>query len=268
MFVANDEFGNRIYAESYKGESCFCPVCGEEVRIRKGRINKPHFAHKQKTDCKMSINKDYKSEWHIRMQEYFPKENREYIFIDEDSGEIHIADVFLNDTNTVIEFQHSHIDNDEFVKRTAFHLINGRRIVWVFDESKENNDANQFGRFKYDSDVCYDISPYEKLCYIWMRQPRKCLIKGPDLQKYMLSYSVCVYTGTEGESVRRIVKDHNQFKLVTFSKDRINMSNNADVDSFFGEDEYWKNLKIQQYIRYKQNGRMTPQDIIRLINRK
>ncbi len=37
MFVALDNLGNRVYADSAeKGSVCFCPVCNEELRLRKG----------------------------------------------------------------------------------------------------------------------------------------------------------------------------------------------------------------------------------------
>ena len=128
MFVALDNLGNRVYADSAeKGSVCFCPVCNEELRLRKGGKNRPHFAHKQDTDCQYGKDQDYKSEWHIRMQEYFPREACEMRFVDDETGEIHIADVFLEASNTVLEFQHSPISEDEFKSRTIFHLKNGRR---------------------------------------------------------------------------------------------------------------------------------------------
>ena len=89
MFVALDAEGNRLYATSTeKSVKCFCPVCNEELRLRKGSKNKPHFAHRQDTDCLHGKNPDYKSEWHIRMQEYFPREACEVRFVDKETGEI------------------------------------------------------------------------------------------------------------------------------------------------------------------------------------
>ena len=61
------------------------------------------------------------------MQEYFPREACEVRFVDDETGEIHIADAFLEGSNTVLEFQHSPISEQEFLSRTIFHLKNGRR---------------------------------------------------------------------------------------------------------------------------------------------
>jgi competence CoiA-like predicted nuclease len=78
MYVAIDKIGNRIYADDENRYiECFCPACGELLIHRKGSQKHAHFAHKQNTNCFMGLNKDYMSEWHIKMQSFFPKESRE-----------------------------------------------------------------------------------------------------------------------------------------------------------------------------------------------
>lgn len=110
MFVALDSQGNRMYANSgVRYAECYCPECNELVQHKIGKIRRPYFAHHPNSDCTFGNDKDYKSEWHIRMQEYFPDESREVRFVDEKTGEVHIADVFLQESNTVLEFQHSPI---------------------------------------------------------------------------------------------------------------------------------------------------------------
>lgn len=259
MFVALDAKGNRVYADSCEmGCTCYCPVCNEELRLRKGTRNKAHFAHKQDTECLFGRDQDYKTEWHIRMQEYFPREACEVRFVDDETGEIHIADVFLAESNTVLEFQHSPISEQEFISRTAFHLKNGRRIIWLFDESSTSKESN-FGRFRYDEDICWTGIPF----YQWMRRPRQFLDKGPDLKQAYNAYSICVYTGTEGDVFHRIVGQHADFKWVGFSGKPIQMTPGINVDQFFEYDDYWKrqdietarrqaNARQQEYHRQKQ----------------
>ena len=235
MFVALDNLGNRVYADSAeKGSVCFCPVCNEELRLRKGGKNRPHFAHKQDTDCQYGKDQDYKSEWHIRMQEYFPREACEMRFVDDETGEIHIADVFLEASNTVLEFQHSPISEDEFKSRTIFHLKNGRRIVWLFDESSKSQDST-FGRFRYDEDICcFGITFYQ-----WMRRPRQFLANGPDLKQAYNLYSICVFTGTEGDVFHRIVGQHDKYHWVGFASEPIQMGQELNVEQFFSYDPFW-----------------------------
>lgn len=266
MFVALNAEGKRVYADSTeKGSVCFCPVCNEELRLRKGGKNRPHFAHKQDSDCQYGKDQDYKSEWHIRMQEYFPREACEVRFVDDETGEIHIADAFLEGSNTVLEFQHSPISEQEFLSRTIFHLKNGRRIAWLFDESSTSKDST-FGRFRFDEDICLYGIPF----YQWMRRPRQFLLKGPDPKETYSAYSICVYTGTEGDVFHRIVAQHGDLKWVGFSKDTIPMSHDIDINQLFKYDDFWvaedtenarrqAMAKQQEYLRQQQLNNAFPQ---------
>ncbi len=101
MFFAIDQNGVRVNAEDgVRRNDCVCPGCGKAVIHRMGDYKTHHFAHdprdKTVATCPYDSNKDYvnESEWHIRMKEYFPKEQREIIFKDEKTGEKHIADVY------------------------------------------------------------------------------------------------------------------------------------------------------------------------------
>lgn len=236
MFVALDAQGNRLYAEDEeKYSECFCPACGEPLKHKKGKVRRPYFAHLPDTKCHYGQDKDYKSEWHIRMQDYFPKEAREYLFVDEETGEKHIADVFVKDANTVLEFQHSPIDEQEFVSRTYFHLKNKRRIVWLFDESSEKEGSS---RLRIDSSS-WQPWPYTTLCYKWLYKRRSILKSGPPISQFHLYYSVCVYTGTEGDMFHRIVAENNGFEYVTFSLHNIELNEHIDIEEFFRTERYW-----------------------------
>ena len=241
MLVAVDKQENRIYAESdgKRYTECYCPVCGEPVVHRMGNKRRAHFAHRPDTDCYFGRDKDYKSEWHIRMQDYFPKEAQEFIFTDEETGEKHIADVFLKEANTVLEFQHSPIEEKEFFSRTIFHLKNKRRIIWLFDESVDNQKSKYLGRFKPD-DCAWEQWPYDDKCYKWLRKPRAFLEKINNFEKLINVFSVCVYTGTEGDVFHRIIREHIGFEYVTFSLHNIEMIENVDIEEFFKPESYWQ----------------------------
>ena len=235
MFVALDPEGNRIHAsDAEKGHPYYCQECGGELHLRGGQRRRLHFAH-LKENKEFEHNSDYNHEWHIRMQDYFPKETREVRFVDQETGEIHIADIFLPDSNTVFEFQHSKITQEEYVSRTLFHLKNKRRIVWVFDESSTANKYGM-GRFKPDKERHNN----GLLFYKWLGQPRSFLNIGPDLRKFASRYSLCVYTGTEGDVLRRIIKSDWDYEYVGFSSVVIPMSSDLEPDLFFLYDEHWQ----------------------------
>ena len=133
MEFALDKNGNRIDAwnnHSSEGEF-FCPVCGGSVIFRHGNTNVPHFAHR-KSECTDDWHYDM-SEWHKRMQSYYPTDNREIVV--QHNGKTHRADVLID--KTVIEFQHSPISADEFNDRNSFFNALGFRIAWVFDVSDD-----------------------------------------------------------------------------------------------------------------------------------
>ena len=236
MYVALDKEGNRIYADDgIRYEECICPYCDMPVIHKMGKVRLKHFAHKT-NPCPYDKEKDHLSEWHRRMQSYFPKEEREFLFIDSKTGEKHIADVFIKDANTVIEFQYSHIDEQEFIKRTIFHLNNGRRIVWVFNESTGTENKS---KFKPD-DCAWESFPYYDKCFKWLYKRRSFLKQGPNISKYHLYYSVCIYTGLEGDLLHRIVAEHCDYEYVTISLHIIKIDNSINIEEFFIPERYWQ----------------------------
>jgi competence CoiA-like predicted nuclease len=95
-------FGEKILPE--KGMKAECPCCMKEVLSKCGQVNEWHWAHVQKEGCDYFERSE--TEWHRFHKSKFSKESNEVRFISK-SGEIHIADVFNEDT--VFEFQHSSI---------------------------------------------------------------------------------------------------------------------------------------------------------------
>ena len=241
MFSAINRDGETIYAEDCApGVVCFCKACGEELRLRKGKINRPHFAHKSNSDCSYD-DRDNKTEWHIRMQDYFTREMREYLFVDEQTGEKHIADVYIPEKETVIEFQHSPISEEEFLKRTMFHISNNRRIVWIFDETAKNPVEGDLGRLRPDG-LFGRPFPHSNSIYRWQRQPRKCIRNGPQIiyGRNWSDYAICVYTGVEkGDCLHKIIGEECRYEFVTLSVHTIFMSKEMDVDDFFRSEQFW-----------------------------
>ena len=247
MFFALDQAGNRVNAEDGKFSGCVCPACGSPVIQRRGDTNRHHFAHdlRKRNDvkCPYDYNADYKnmSEWHIRMQEYFPKEERECIFTDKATGEKHIADVYIKEANTVLEFQYSSIKKKEFLDRTMFHLKEGRRIAWLFDESWKEADEESYNKKYYKNGKLtkeyhgYSVGPYREKSFRWLYR-RKFVEEGPPV--YLPDYSVCVYTGAEGDIFHRIVKQSEERIVVSLHD--IVMSKQLNVEELFAFEAYWQ----------------------------
>ncbi len=133
MFIATNKNGEKIsISNANKNGNYLCPVCCGEVIYRNCKTKASHFAHKRKSDCD-----DWgdMSEWHLGWQEKFPIECRE-VAIEKD-GVKHRADVLVKEKNTIIEFQHSSISNEDFNARNKFYTGNGYNLIWIFDGEKK-----------------------------------------------------------------------------------------------------------------------------------
>ena len=96
MFRALDENQESVFANQATADaSYFCPVCGGELTLKAGPVRVTHFAHQSRNTCPYKEDGNNMSEWHVRMQSYFPLECREIYFKDDETKEIHRADVFL-----------------------------------------------------------------------------------------------------------------------------------------------------------------------------
>lgn len=258
MFFAVDKDGNRIHAEDGVFSGCKCPACGcPVIQKKKGDYRSIHFAHdyryRDDVKCPYDYNKDYinMSDWHKRMQGFFPKECREVIFPDTEKEEKHIADVYLEENKTVLEFQYSYIDRQEFLDRTNFHIKEGRRIAWVFfeGEKKKKEEVNskwESGNIKLKKSMYKKAKePYVMRCFQWNNK-RNVVEDGPEV--YQPNYSVWLYTGKETDTdyvLHRIVyQDKKDCRQIILSLHDITMSSDIDVEEFFYDETHWNDDEL------------------------
>lgn len=268
MFKAIDSYGTTIDAsDATKTEKYYCPICGSKLTLKQGKKRIPHFAHE--STCSYIPDKDYMSEWHIRMQNYFPKDSREYYFKDPITTEIHRADVFLKENNVVIEFQKSRISTDEFMSRTAFHNSEGRKIVWIFDESKESSRPGDDGKLRRDYDGLYAMEyPHDSLSYKWLYH-RTCFAEKmlDFLEENRLdvlpNFAIYIYTGKgEGDIIRRIICEHLGFEYVTLSIQSIRLYAGMNPEDLFRDEEYWiENSEIAESVHKYRMDKVIREEI-------
>lgn len=110
-----------------------CPGCGAPVRLRRGNINIPHFAHVFEDKC--SYGRGI-SEHHLIVQkeivEALSKEGIE-CKLEYKGIENRRADVFTNykGNKIVFEVQHSRIEPQAILERTQDYNRAGCSIIWV-----------------------------------------------------------------------------------------------------------------------------------------
>ena len=120
-----------------RGTRGICAYCGEEMVAKCGRFRVWHWAHMPGGSCDPWWGPE--SEWHREWKSRFPADWREFIHIDERTGEKHIADV-KTPFGLVVEFQRSPIDYEELVSREAFY----QDMVWVVDGDRGTLNPNYF----------------------------------------------------------------------------------------------------------------------------
>lgn len=223
MFVANDKNGILIdVRDAIKGEEYFCRTCKSLVYVREGTQNAKHFAHKAR-ECTDSWHYDM-SEWHLRMQSYFPLESREVVV--KSGNKTHRADILID--KTVIEFQHSPISADEYQDRNDFFESLGYRIAWVFDVSQQ-----------YRVGDLYYSSENNNYLLTWKNPIRifACHSSPRDDDK---KFSIWLYIGeTEDDDIQKVVWSLEDectgasFKKIILSEHRITLNEPFDIKQFF-----------------------------------
>lgn len=227
MFIAIDENGNRVKAsEANRSRQYRCPVCNSPVILRSGLQNADHFAH---TVNECTDNWDYDmSDWHIKMQSFFPVNAREVVV--KNNGSIHRADILIE--KTVIEMQHSPITAKEFNDRNEFFRGLGYRIAWVFDV-RDKRKSDQIQYLDYDTDTKFK----------WSHPMRVFEMLDRRLTDYDRTFAIYLhlFEGEYGENpyIYRVVwtRGHNNnavdFSRFAISEEGIDMGNVESPDKFF-----------------------------------
>ena len=123
--------GNCIRIQDYvqnKKDKLLC-YRGHELVCCKGEKNKPHFRHKNSDD----VGGEPMTEWHLRMQSYFPVTEKYFKNNNESQLKARRADVVIEEFNYVIEIQHSKIDDANVKCRHDDYRIHGMDVIWIVD---------------------------------------------------------------------------------------------------------------------------------------
>lgn len=123
--------------EAFSGGKGLCPLCQAEVIAKCGSFRVPHWAHRTIRECDSWSEKE--TEWHRAWKNNFPVHFQEFVQHDPKTGERHIADV-RTDHGLVIEFQHSHLDEQEQIARERFY----GNMIWVVDGTRLQRDYPRF----------------------------------------------------------------------------------------------------------------------------
>jgi hypothetical protein len=122
--------------EAQLGLSGKCDFCGGAMIAKCGQHRVRHWAHWGTRTCDPWWEPE--TEWHRAWKDQFPKDWQEIIQRSDD-GEKHRADV-KTDRGIVLEFQHSHLRQEERESREIFY----QEMVWVVDGLRRVRDRSRF----------------------------------------------------------------------------------------------------------------------------
>jgi len=120
---------NGLRTEPTKGERGICEGCNGEVIAKCGNVKIHHWAHKNIEDCDSWYEPE--TQWHRDWKNKFPPGYREIVFTDDNTNEIHRADIHTP-KGVTIEFQNSSISLDERRSRDKFYS----KLIWVVNGLK------------------------------------------------------------------------------------------------------------------------------------
>lgn len=145
-----------------KGAKGLCPNCGAELIAKCGDLKVNHWAHKGIRNCDPWWENE--TEWHRAWKSNFSTDWQEVIMTDETTGEKHIADI-RSEYGVVVEFQHSHIDPMERIKRETFY----KKMLWVVDGTRLKRDYPRFlksmGKFRLTNKKGYYVIENPEECF-------------------------------------------------------------------------------------------------------
>jgi hypothetical protein len=146
---------NGVKSEAKKKLVGYCPSCGKEMTSKCGPDRVDHWAHKGIRDCDSWHEPE--TPWHREWKAHFHTDWQEITHNAED-GEIHRADV-KTDTEWVLEFQHSFLNQEERQSRDDFYP----KLVWVVDGMRRLKDKKRFNDAIKDARTVNSSPPIYKI---------------------------------------------------------------------------------------------------------
>ena len=118
---------------------------GHKLILANGKINKPHFRHKNASD----VGGFPMSEWHSKWQSYFPVTETYFPKISDKQIKDRRADIFIKDKNYIIEIQHSEIDDSNVICRNNDYNLHNMNLIWVIDGNTDDVEFEELSTNNY-----------------------------------------------------------------------------------------------------------------------
>ncbi|MGT2715549.1 competence protein CoiA [Streptococcus respiraculi] len=134
MLVAKNEQGQSVHLleqQTVDGQVFFCPGCGGPVRLRKGQVMRPHFAHISLKNCHYFSENESEQHLQLKTSLYQWALQDSQAELEKRLPEIEqIADIFIED-RLALEIQCSSLPLSRLQERTRSYQQAGYRVLWL-----------------------------------------------------------------------------------------------------------------------------------------
>ena len=124
----NDEYIHVKDYEKNKGDKIKC-ARGHELVLCNGKKIRKYFRHKNSED----LGGNPMTEWHSRMQSYFPVTEFRLKKLNDEQIKERRADALIENQNCIIEFEHSGKTIEEVICKAKDCLLHDKKIIWFID---------------------------------------------------------------------------------------------------------------------------------------
>ncbi len=137
MLVAKNEQGQSICLvkqQAVGGKKFFCPGCGGPVRLRKGQVIRPHFAHISLKHCRYFSENESAQHLALKTSVYQWARKHNKVELEKWLPEIEqIADLLVEE-RLALEIQCSSLSFKRLQERTHAYQQAGYRVLWLLGE--------------------------------------------------------------------------------------------------------------------------------------
>lgn len=222
------KFNNKLinindYGNEMKG-NIHCNCCDEIMIAKKGNRKIHHFAHKTKINCDEWYH-THKTEWHLLWQNICKDKYKEFVIKKDDVK--HIADIYDETNNRIIEIQHSQISDNDISKREEFY----DNMVWIIDLIDKCKisiifvncvivHSSKTDCFSMNKPVFFDTQ-YGILKLLAPMNTGYCVCEFVDIKIFLETYFALILCDTVTNTTTKIKTNH---------KEKINMATSLEIN--------------------------------------
>ncbi len=111
-----------------------CPACRSAVRLKNGKIMRPHFAHVSLEACEFYSENESSEHLQLKAELYQALSRTETVAVEKVLPELQqVADVFVND-HLALEVQCSRLSEQRLFQRSKSYQKHGIQVLWLLGE--------------------------------------------------------------------------------------------------------------------------------------